>query len=118
MHKIAIPFHPVEKQIARVGRHQWSVPRLIQLAKKLPIMEVNVLHICTWHKYTDISLREFVGHIQAVLDADLNCPIILDEDGEILDGRHRLMKALLENKKTVKVVRFIKNPEPCKIDTD
>ena len=49
-------------------------------------------------------------------NADLNCPIILDEDGEIMDGRHRIVKAIITHEKTIKAVRFDENPEPCKID--
>ena len=56
-----------------------------------------------------------VTHMQAVNDADLNYPIILDEDGEVMDGRYRIMKALLTNRDTIKAVRFGINPEPCRV---
>jgi hypothetical protein len=56
-----------------------------------------------------------VMHINAVLSADLKFPIILDEDGEIMDGRHRLMKAMLNGDETIRVVRFDENPSPCRI---
>jgi len=42
-------------------------------------------------------------------------PIILDEDGELMDGRHRIMKALLIGLETVKAVRFDQNPPPCRV---
>ncbi|GAG07020.1 unnamed protein product, partial [marine sediment metagenome] len=45
-----------------------------------------------------------------VNDADLSCPIILDDEGYVMDGRHRVMKALLLKKETIKAVRFEKNP--------
>jgi len=57
-----------------------------------------------------------VMHMRAVSNADLNYPIILDEDGEILDGRHRIMKALFLGKETIKAVRFEENPRPCSIE--
>ena len=38
----------------------------------------------------------------------------MDEDGEIMDGRHRMMKCLLEGIETIKAVRFEENPYPCK----
>jgi ParB-like chromosome segregation protein Spo0J len=52
--------------------------------------------------------------MQAVNAADLSKPIILNEDGELLDGRHRIMKALLVGHSTIKAVRFDENPSPCK----
>ena len=57
-----------------------------------------------------------VMHMKAVNDADLKRPIILDEDGELMDGRHRLMKAMLLGKKTIKAVRFDENPSPCQVE--
>ena len=57
-----------------------------------------------------------MGHMKSVNSANLKYPIILDEDGEVMDGRHRIMKAMLENKKTIKAVRFNENPSPCKRD--
>ncbi len=57
-------------------------------------------------------MREFVGHIQKVLDADLTYPIILDDEGYVMDGRHRIAKALLEGHESIKFVRFEKTPGP------
>ena len=59
-----------------------------------------------------------VMHMKAVLNADLSFPIILDEDGEIMDGRHRIMKAILEGKRNIKAVRFNENPEPCSVNKE
>ena len=47
--------------------------------------------------------------------ADLSRPIILDEDGELMDGRHRLMKAMLLGEESVLAVRFDENPSPCRV---
>ena len=54
-----------------------------------------------------------VRHIKSVLAADLSYPIILDEDGEIMDGRHRVMKALIDGEESIRAVRFSENPAPC-----
>ncbi len=102
-------------QESRLGKHTWSVARLITLAKDLPVMHIPLEHMNMFYKYENLTLRELVGHMKAVQDADLRYPIILDEDGDIMDGRHRLMKAILEGKKTIKAVRFTENPSPCKV---
>jgi hypothetical protein len=111
-------FVKVDEQDARCGNHIWSVSRLIALSQHLPIMEVKLDHMSVWYKYETMPLRDMVMHMKAVLNADLSCPIILDEDGEILDGRHRVMKALLEGKETILAVRFDENPPPCRIKDD
>lgn len=104
----------VETQVARVGKHEWSVARLIQLSKDFPVMNIPLNHLNVGAKY-DLTLRELAGHVKAVMNADLSFPIILDEDGDIMDGRHRIMKAMTEGKKTVKAVRFEENPTPCRV---
>ena len=107
-------FVPVKTQMSSLGKHNWSVARLIELSKDLEVMDIPLNHLNIYNKYNDLTLREMVMHMKAVQNADLNYPIIMDEDGEIMDGRHRIMKALLEGKETIKAVRFEENPSPCK----
>lgn len=78
-------------------------------------MEIPLDHLHLYCIYEKLTLRELVGHVRAVLDADLSYPIILDEDGEVMDGRHRIMKAILDGTGTIKAVRFEENPTPCKV---
>jgi len=103
-----------DEQGAFINGHEWSVARLIILSKNLKVLDIPLDHLdLSFDKrYT---LREFAAHMQRVLNADLNYPIIMDENGSIMDGRHRIMKALHEGKETIKAVRFNINPEPCRI---
>lgn len=105
-------FIPPHSQMAKLGRLSWSVPRLFELSRNLPVMDIPLDHIHMYYTYDKLTLREMCGHMQAVIDADLTIPIILDEDGEVMDGRHRLMKALLTGAPTIKAVRFDENPSP------
>ncbi len=109
-------WHKTENQMSNIGRHHWSVSRLFELSKDLPIMEIDLDHLNVWHNFEKITMRKFIMHMDAIMNADLNYPIILDEDGEIMDGRHRLMKAMFLRHKTIKAVRFQENPSPCRID--
>ena len=103
------------EQMCSLGRLSWSVPRLFELARELPVMDVPLDHLHLFYTYEKITLREMVMHMKAVNDADLSRPIILDEDGELMDGRHRLMKAMLLGEKSIKAVRFDENPSPDKV---
>jgi len=78
-------------------------------------MEIPLDHLNMYVIYEKLTLRELVMHMATANAADLSLPIILDEDGELLDGRHRLMKALLEGQPTIKAVRFEENPPPCRV---
>ena len=108
-------WHIPNEQMCNLGRHSWSVPRLFELARNLPVMEVPLNHLSLYYTYEKLTLRDVVMHMNAVNDADLDKPIILDEDGELMDGRHRLMKAMLLGHEKIKAVRFDENPSPCRV---
>ena len=78
-------------------------------------MDVPLNHLNVYVVYEKLTLREMVMHMKAANDADLNLPIILDEDGELMDGRHRIMKAMLIGADSIKAVRFDENPSPCHV---
>ena len=103
----------VHEQTSQIGDEIRSVARLIELSKSLEVFDAPLNCLDLYKKY-DVTMREFVMHMNAILAADLNYPIIIGEDGEILDGRHRIMKALHLGLTTVKAVRFDKNPPPCR----
>jgi len=102
------------EQECRIGRHIWCVARLFELSRELPVMEIPLNHLNVANIYERLTMREMVMHMKAVNSADLKKPIILDEDGEIMDGRHRIMKAMLTGQKAIKAVRFDENPPPDK----
>ena len=117
--KVSIPeWISPSVQCSRLGRNEWSVARLIELSKNLEVMEIPLAHLNIYNKYEKLTLREMVSHIKAVMNADLSYPIILDEDGDIMDGRHRIMKALYLGEETIKAVRFDVNPDPCRVIED
>jgi len=102
-----------EGQMSRLGKCDWSVARLITLSKDFEVFEIPLKHLNVFYQYEKLTLREMVMHMEAANNSDLSYPIILDEDGEVMDGRHRIMKALLTKEKSIKAVRFDKNPSAC-----
>ena len=107
---------PKEGQMSKIGRNHWSVERLIMLSGDFEVMEIPLDHLNIYHNYDNATLRQMATYIRAVNDADLDYPIILDEDGEIMDGRHRIVKCLVNGIDRIKAVRFNENPAPCKVD--
>ena len=45
-------------------------------------------------------------------EADLTFPVILSNDGRAMDGMHRVAKAWLLGRKTIRAVKFPRDPEP------
>jgi len=109
------PWPTLGKQFCYIGGNHWSVARLIELSKELEVYEVPLKFLELDRSYS-YRPREFVTHMHAVMNANLDYPIILDEDGVVMDGRHRILKALFLGRQTIMAVRFDKNPSPCKTD--
>lgn len=109
-------FTDYKDQYCWIGKLCWNVPRLITLSADLEPFEIPMKCLNIYTSYDSMSLRTLVGHMMSVQEADLKYPIILDEDGDILDGRHRIMKALLLGKESILAVRFESNPEPDSVE--
>ena len=95
----------------------WYTERLWRLAESLPSFEIGVNEISEldrdcWFVGREPTLRRVAEHAGRIRDADLSRPIILNADGSLMDGGHRLCKALLLGMKTIKAVRFAVMPEP------
>lgn len=58
------------------------------------------------------TMALFLYQVKRMQEADLNYPIIQAPDGWIMDGYHRIAKAILEGHTTIKAVRLPVLPEP------
>jgi len=93
-------------------RYTWDVRRLWELSAALPVHEVAVADLpgvdenCWFHGADAPTVRNVVSHMQRVLAADLDRPILLNVDGSVMDGLHRVARALLEGRATLPAVRF------------
>jgi hypothetical protein len=104
----------LDNQVYHDGKKRWHVSRLVKLSENLKVMRIPLSHMSIYGCYPkpDTTMG-FVEAVQQVLDADLKYPIILDDEGWIMDGRHRLLKALLTKEKYILAVRFEETPKPC-----
>lgn len=103
------------------GYFAWDVDRLVELTKGFDIIEVDVESIKEldenyWFDDNKPTCRDVILHTRLIREADFEYPIILSADGRLMDGMHRVGKALLEGNKTIKAVRFEETPEPDYID--
>ena len=55
---------------------------------------------------------DVADHVRLVQTVDPSYPIILATDGRVMDGMHRVVRALLEGRSTIAAVRFEVQPEP------
>jgi len=98
---------PVHNQSQRYNGKYYSVSTLIEISKNIPvelvdIRLINKYHILTNIENNDYDLADFADTMKSVMNADLKYPILLYR-GFILDGKHRLTKAIFLGKKKIKV---------------
>lgn len=105
------------------GLKAWDMHRLLILTKDLPPFEVPLDAIREvdepyWFSGGDhgATCRAVLDHARLIAEADLSFPIILSSDGRVMDGMHRVAKAVLGGLKTIQAVRFEQDPEPDFID--
>ncbi len=97
----------------------WDVEKLIELSLVLPVVDIPLTSIKEyqenyWYQYEgDTPTCESVAmHARIISECDLNFPIILDSEGRVMDGMHRVCKAHLEGHQTIKARQFSYTPNP------
>jgi hypothetical protein len=57
-------------------------------------------------------VRRVADHARLIEEVDWTYPIILGFDGRVMDGMHRIAKALLQRRTTIRAVQFETHLEP------
>jgi len=95
----------------------YSVARLIDDAKDLKPFDLPIAAIdLSDNIWEDCDMFSLAFHCKKVQEADLKYPVILDWRGCVADGQHRIIKALIEGKKTIKAVRITWRVQPDRKD--
>jgi hypothetical protein len=100
------------------GSFAWDVDRLVALSRHLPAEQVPLTLIREldepfWFGLGAIpTCRAVAEHARLIEATDLRHPIILSSDGRVMDGMHRVCKAVLQGHLTVTAVRFTADPTP------
>jgi len=104
-------FRPSER-----GLLAWDVDRLVTLSRDLPrrrvaLTEIRELDEPCFGDDEPSTWRSMIAHIQLIEEADLAYPIILSADGSVMDGMHRVAKAVLKGRDAIEAVQFDADPE-------
>ena len=107
------------------GLLAWDVRRLVRLSRTLPVRSLPLLQIAEldsehWYGHGSVrpTVRSIVEHCQLMLAADLAYPITLDSVGRVMDGMHRVSKALMQGHTHIDAVQFGQDPVPDYVDCD
>lgn len=95
------------------GHNIWSTMKLHKAAEGLEPFDVPLASIdLSRRPWGDMNLSSLIHHMKRINESDLSFPIIFDDEGILADGYHRVCKAIMEGKETIKAVRLFKMPEP------
>lgn len=93
----------------KAGNKKWNVKTLIKAVRDqgcdefdLPLAGIDLLRM-PW-EISDAS--DLIYHFNRVMKADFEHPIILSWDGFICDGWHRVVRAIVEGKTSIRAVRL------------
>lgn len=103
------------------GNNVWKATTLYAFAKakEYPVLDLPLWAVdLTDRPFDAENLRQFIFQCKRVQDCSLEHPIILDDCGQIADGYHRLCKAILEGRETIKAIRMEEMPAPDRIDKE
>jgi hypothetical protein len=81
----------------------------------MPLEDIAELDRDCWFHSKAPTMRDVANHAARIEAADLNFPIILNDDGSLMDGGHRLCKALINGERNIRAVRFQTMPEPDEV---
>jgi hypothetical protein len=113
MGKVKIPEMSFGESQYKRGSKVWkaSTLYLFAKAKEYPTFNFPLAAANLSDKAFDAdNLAQFIFQCKRVDDCSLEHPIILDEVGQIADGYHRVCKAILEGKETIKAIRLEEMP--------
>ena len=99
--------------------HVWDVHRLLRAARSLPVRDVPLTVIDEidenwWYAEPGAipTPRSIADHVRLMRQADPAYPILLCSEGRLMDGMHRVVRALSEGRETITAKRFETTPPP------
>jgi ferredoxin-NADP reductase len=105
------------------GYHAWDVHRLIALAREFPVQEIALADLAEideiwWFQepHDRPTPRAIAEHFRLMQAVDLDYPVILCGAGRLMDGMHRVLRALTLGHQTIRAVRFPVTPPPDRSD--
>ncbi len=106
-------------RMAPQGLRAWEIKRMVELSSSLPrervpLSAIRELDEGYWNNdgSRPMTCRDVAEQARLILNSDLAHPIILFSDGRVMDGMHRVCKALIQGLSEIEVVRFPVDPEP------
>lgn len=107
----------VENYFTDQDGYVYGTAKLIQHSKQYKEFDLPLCGIDLRRNAWRIdNVDDFIHHAKRCSDADLKYPILLDHYGTIADGMHRLVKAIVLGKKTIRAIRLETMPTADRVE--
>ncbi|WP_299044548.1 hypothetical protein [uncultured Tateyamaria sp.] len=96
----------------------WDMRKIAAAASHLDpdqvaLTDIEELDENWWFAHgTPPTPRAIAGHMKRIRQVDRSHPIILDADGRLMDGMHRVVQALLAGDTMILAIRLPETPPP------
>jgi hypothetical protein len=99
------------------GLLAWDVDRLVMLSSHLPRKQILLSTVRELDEAWSgddgpPTWRALLEHVRLIDEADFAFPIILSASGAVMDGMHRVAKAVRQGRTDIEAVQFSEDPEP------
>ena len=98
------------------GENYWSATSLYEQAEKekahpyrLKLRDVDLTRM-VW-RTDSVRVGDYAYHARRAMNTDLDIPIIVGPLGGIMDGYHRVMRAVIEGRDYIMAMRLVELPE-------
>lgn len=123
MKKNKYPKHRIEPMTFEESHYvadgeEWKARDLVDFAKvkKYKVFDLPLCGIdLNREPFLVDNFDNFIFQMKRVNETDLKFPIILSDKGQIADGWHRVCKAILEGRETIKAIRLLEMPMSKKL---
>lgn len=107
------PDAKVETERSFIGDDWWASKTLFEASKELRVVDIDIasldLDVTPWEGN---NILEFVKHCVRIDKCRFEYPVIQAPSGWVMNGWHRIVKAIMEGRKTIPAVRFKELPKP------
>lgn len=103
-----VHIYSVDMMLSYIGANK---PKEVNIPVDLFLEQLNQNVWGDWSPMTvihKISMKKYKANADRIHKADLSYPIIITDENKIVDGYHRVAKAVLDGKKTIKAYIFNK----------
>lgn len=114
MPKVKINPMPLHENRYTRDDNSWDVVSLIEYVKdkKYEVFDLPLAGIDLGFMPFDVKdIKQFIFQVERLNKTNLDYPILLDDSGFVCDGWHRVAKAILEGRETIKAIRIEQMPE-------